>query len=82
MMIPTLDMDLSVPLFGDTLFTPVIVGATPQQRRFHPDAELGTVRGDERPAVSGRRHCAARSLPGPVVFWQPSYGVVNTTSTQ
>jgi 4-hydroxymandelate oxidase len=45
MMIPTLDMDLSVPLFGDTLFTPIVVGATSQQKRFHPDGELGTVRG-------------------------------------
>jgi 4-hydroxymandelate oxidase len=45
MMIPTLDMDLSVPLFGDTLFTSIVIGATPEQRRFHADAELGTVRG-------------------------------------
>lgn len=45
MMIPTVDMDLGVPLFGDTLFTPIVIGATAQQKRFHADAELGTVRG-------------------------------------
>jgi 4-hydroxymandelate oxidase len=45
MMIPTLDMDLSVELFGDKLFTPILVGATPEQKRYHADAELETVRG-------------------------------------
>jgi 4-hydroxymandelate oxidase len=45
MFFPTMDMDLTVELFGDRLFTPIIVGAWPEQKRYHPDAELGTVRG-------------------------------------
>ena len=45
MMIPTTDMDLSVSLFGDQLFTPIVVGPVSEQKRFHADAELGTVRG-------------------------------------
>jgi 4-hydroxymandelate oxidase len=45
MMIPTKDMDLSVELFGDKLFTPILIGPVSDQKRYHPDAELGTVRG-------------------------------------
>jgi 4-hydroxymandelate oxidase len=45
MMIPTLDMDLSVTLFGDQHFTPILIGPVHEQNRYHPDAELATVRG-------------------------------------
>ena len=45
MFFPTMDMDLSVELFGDKLFAPIMVGAWPEQKRYHADAELGTVRG-------------------------------------
>jgi 4-hydroxymandelate oxidase len=45
MMVPVLDMDLSVELFGDTHFTPIIVGPVAEQKRYHPDGELATVRG-------------------------------------
>jgi 4-hydroxymandelate oxidase len=44
-MSPTANMDLSVELFGDKLFTPILVGPAPEQGRFHADAELGTIRG-------------------------------------
>jgi 4-hydroxymandelate oxidase len=50
MMIPTLDMDLSVVLFGDQLFTPILIGAVSEQKRYHAEAELATVRG----AAAGR----------------------------
>lgn len=43
--IPTRDLDLTCPLFGDNHFTPIIVGPMADQKRFHPDAELATVRG-------------------------------------
>jgi 4-hydroxymandelate oxidase len=43
--VPTLDMDLSVDLFGEKHFTPIIAGPVADQRRYHPDAELATVRG-------------------------------------
>ena len=45
MMISTMDMDLSVELFGDKLFTPILIGPVSDQNRYHADAELGTVRG-------------------------------------
>jgi 4-hydroxymandelate oxidase len=45
MLSPALDLDLSVTLFGDTLFAPVMVGPIANQRQFHPDGELATVKG-------------------------------------
>jgi 4-hydroxymandelate oxidase len=45
MLSPVLDLDLSVALFGDTLFAPLIVGPIANQRQFHPDGELATVKG-------------------------------------
>ena len=44
-MIPTVDMDLSSQLFRERHFTPIIVGPVAEQRQYHPDGELGTVRG-------------------------------------
>jgi 4-hydroxymandelate oxidase len=44
-MVDTTKLDLSVELFGDTMFTPVLVGPTSNHKRFHPEAELATVRG-------------------------------------
>ena len=45
MNIPTTDMDLSVNLFGEDHFTPIIVAPIADQKRFHPDAELATAKG-------------------------------------
>lgn len=45
MLIPTLDLDLSVDLFGETHFAPILVGPIADQRRYHADGERGTVRG-------------------------------------
>jgi 4-hydroxymandelate oxidase len=44
-MVPTNDMDLGVELFGDRHFAPILVGPVPDQRRFHADAEVATLRG-------------------------------------
>jgi len=44
-MIPTVDMDQSVDLFGQKLFAPIIVGPVAQQQRFHPEGEVATARG-------------------------------------
>ena len=44
-LVPALDMDLSVQLLGETLFTPIIVGPVADQRRYHADGELATARG-------------------------------------
>ncbi len=45
MAVPTLDLDLSQDLFGEKLFAPILVGPIADQKRFHPDGELATVRG-------------------------------------
>lgn len=45
LMVSALDMDLSVELLGETLFTPIIVGPVADQGRYHADGELATVRG-------------------------------------
>ena len=45
MMIPTMNMDLGVDLFGDRLFTPIVVGPVSEQKRFNPEAEVATARG-------------------------------------
>ncbi len=45
MNIPTTDMDLSVTLFGQEHFTPIIVAPIADQKRFHTDAELATAKG-------------------------------------
>ena len=45
MLVDTLGLDLSVTLFGERLFAPIVIGPVADQRRFHPDGELATVRG-------------------------------------
>ena len=45
MMVNCLDLSLSLDLFGVPLFAPILVGPVADQRRFHPDGELATVRG-------------------------------------
>lgn len=45
MLVPTMDLDLTVTLFGDTLFAPIVVGPIADQKRFHADAEAATVKG-------------------------------------
>lgn len=42
---PTLDMDLSVELLGQTLFTPIVVGPISEQAQYHPEGELATLHG-------------------------------------
>ena len=45
MMVNCLDLNLALDLFGVPLFAPILVGPVSDQRRFHPDGELATVRG-------------------------------------
>jgi 4-hydroxymandelate oxidase len=45
MLVPTLDLDLSVTLFGDRLVAPIIVAPIAGQNRFHPDGDRATVKG-------------------------------------
>jgi isopentenyl diphosphate isomerase/L-lactate dehydrogenase-like FMN-dependent dehydrogenase len=45
MLVPTLDLDMSVELVGEKHFTPIVVGPVGQQRRYHPEGELATLNG-------------------------------------
>lgn len=45
LMVDTTKMDLSATLFGQSLFTPILIGPVSQQKRFHPQGELAMVRG-------------------------------------
>lgn len=45
LMVNTTKLDLSTELFGQKLFTPILVGPVWQQQQFHPEAEIATVRG-------------------------------------
>src|SRR4029077_4689138 len=45
MLVPTLDMDLSQTILGETHFAPIIVGPVSDQKRCHPDGELATAKG-------------------------------------
>ena len=44
MMVPTTHLDLSVSLFGEKMFAPVIVGPMARLQTYHPDGEIGMVR--------------------------------------
>ena len=44
-LVDTRGLDLGVTLFGERLFAPIVVGPVSEQRRFHPDGELATVKG-------------------------------------
>jgi 4-hydroxymandelate oxidase len=74
--IPTLDMDLTTPLFGEPLFTPIVVGPISDLGLYHPEGELAALRGAEAAdtvvVVSSRSSVPferiARSATGPVWF--------------
>jgi isopentenyl diphosphate isomerase/L-lactate dehydrogenase-like FMN-dependent dehydrogenase len=45
MLVNCVDLDLTVDLFGQKMFTPIVVGPIGQQRDFHAEGELATARG-------------------------------------
>jgi 4-hydroxymandelate oxidase len=45
MLVPTRDLDLGVPLFGDTHASPIVVGPVSNQRAFDPRGEQATIDG-------------------------------------
>src|SRR5690606_29383585 len=45
MNVPTLDMDLGAEIFGQTLFTPVMIGPIAELGLYHAEAETAMVRG-------------------------------------
>jgi 4-hydroxymandelate oxidase len=44
-LVPTVDLDMTADLLGAPHVAPILVGPVADQRRFHPDGELATVRG-------------------------------------
>lgn len=45
LMIDSRQMDLTTELFGQSLFTPILIGPLARQKRFHPEGELAMARG-------------------------------------
>lgn len=45
MMVNTTKLDLTAKLFGENSYTPILVGPTSEQKRYHPEGELAMVRG-------------------------------------
>jgi 4-hydroxymandelate oxidase len=45
MMISTTEMDMSVDIFGQKMFAPIMVGPIARQQQYHPEGELATARG-------------------------------------
>jgi isopentenyl diphosphate isomerase/L-lactate dehydrogenase-like FMN-dependent dehydrogenase len=45
LMVNTLGLDLSLDLFGERLFAPILIGPTALQGRFHADAERAMIEG-------------------------------------
>ncbi len=62
MLVPTLDLDMTVELVGDTHFTPIVVGPVAQQRRYHAEAEMATMRGAAA-ARTAMIVCSRSSVP-------------------
>ena len=44
-MINSMNLDLTTELFGESMFSPILVGPMAQQQQFHSEGELATVRG-------------------------------------
>jgi 4-hydroxymandelate oxidase len=88
MNIPTTDMDLTVNLFGEDHFTPIIVAPIADQKRFHPEGEIATARGaaagQALMIVSSRAsvplaEIAAVAKPS---FWYQVYATDSAAKTQ
>jgi isopentenyl diphosphate isomerase/L-lactate dehydrogenase-like FMN-dependent dehydrogenase len=88
MNIPTTDMDLTVNLFGDDHFTPIIVAPIADQKRFHPDAELATARGAAAGKalmiISSRSSVALADIAAVAKpsFWYQVYASDNAAKSQ
>ena len=44
MMVPTTHLDLTISLFGEKMFAPLMVGPMARLQTYHPDGEVGMVR--------------------------------------
>ena len=88
MNVPTTDMDLTVNLFGEDHFTPIIVAPIADQKRFHPDAELATAKGAAAGKalmiVSSRSSVALADIAAVAKpsFWYQVYASDSAAKTQ
>ncbi|MGA2147277.1 MAG: alpha-hydroxy-acid oxidizing protein [Bryobacteraceae bacterium] len=79
MMVNTTKLDLTAELFGQRMFAPILVGPTSEQKRFHPEGELATVRGASAAktamVVSGRSSYPMNEIAaqGPATLWYQVY---------
>jgi isopentenyl diphosphate isomerase/L-lactate dehydrogenase-like FMN-dependent dehydrogenase len=66
MMVNTTQLDLTTELFGQQMFAPILVGPTSEQKRFHPEGELASVRGATAAktamVVSARASCPIKEI--------------------
>ncbi len=66
MMVNTTKLDLSVELFGQSLFAPIVVGPISEQKRFHPDGEVAMMRGASAAkaaiVISSRSSCSIEQI--------------------
>jgi isopentenyl diphosphate isomerase/L-lactate dehydrogenase-like FMN-dependent dehydrogenase len=88
MNVPTTDMDLTVNLFGEDHFTPIIVAPIADQKRFHAEGEIATAKGAAAARalmiVSSRAsvplaEIAAVAKPS---FWYQVYATDSAAKTQ
>ena len=63
LMVPTTMLDLSLHLFGQSHFAPILIGPAALQQRFHADGELATARG------------ASAAKAGLIIAQQSSYSL-------
>ena len=88
MNVPVIDLDLSVNLFGDTHFTPILVAPMADQKRFHEDAELATAKGATAARalmiVSSRSSVALADIAtvAKPSFWYQVYASDSAAKTQ
>jgi 4-hydroxymandelate oxidase len=81
-------MDLTVNLFGEDHFTPIIVAPIAEQKRFHPDAELATAKGAAAGKalmiVSSRSSVALADIAAAAKpsFWYQVYASDGAAKTQ
>ena len=84
MMVNTMQLDLTTELFGQRLFAPILVGPASEQKRFHAEGELASVRGASAAktamVVSGRasyptKEIAAQSA---TTLWYQVYPETDT----
>ena len=79
MLVPATDLDLGVDLFGERHFAPIVVGPVADQRQYHADGELATIRGaaaaNTRVIVSSRSSVplAEIAAQSKALFWYSVY---------